>query len=83
MKKPITPQAQLVPGTKLAPTDWINAFGQLDFTRLSDYSKEYLEQKLKDSWQWYLDHQLCMKFEDVERYTRATRVIKNAIVRLS
>lgn len=81
MKKPNTPPVSNVQGTKLTPTEWSKCFDALDFHKLDNYSIEQLEQALRDSWTWFLRHQLCMDAIEAERYTRARRAIKKHIQR--
>lgn len=81
MKKPNTPPVKSVQGTKLTPAEWSKSFGTTDFHNLDSYSIPYLEQVLKDSWAWFLNHQLCMDDVETERYTRARNAIKKHIQR--
>lgn len=76
-----TPPVSSVPGTKLTPAEWSKSFGTLDFHNLDSYSIPHLEQVLKDSWAWFLSHQLCMDSLEAERYTRARKVIIKHISR--
>lgn len=81
MKKPTTHPVSSVQGTKLTPAEWSKSFGTTDFRNLDGYSIPYLEQVLKDSWAWFLRHQLCMDAIEADRYTRARDAIKKHIQR--
>lgn len=81
MKKPNNPPVSNVQGTKLTPADWFESFGMTDFHNLDSYSIEHLEEVLRDSWAWFLRHQLCMDAIEAERYTRARKVIIKHISR--
>lgn len=81
MKKPITPTVTKVQGTKLTTADWSQSFGTTDFHNLDGYSIEHLEQVLRDSWAWFLRHQLCMDAIEAQRYTRARMVLVKHISR--